>query len=81
MLLIALAVGGWAWPYIGQIPGVERIPLPLGAPAAEQPKKPAVAKVEDHRVLTQRRVGQVHVPSKKAKKRQKAKTRSKYVQR
>jgi hypothetical protein len=79
ILLIAVAVGGWAWPYIGQIPGVERIPL--GAPAAEPSKKPAVAKVEDHRVLTQRRVGQVHVPSKKAKKRQKAKTRSKYVQR
>ncbi|SRR6266478_547076 len=79
ILLIALAVGGWAWPYIGQIPGVERIPF--GAPAPETPKKPAVAKQEDHRVLKERRVGQVHVPPKKVKKRQKAKTRSKYVQR
>jgi hypothetical protein len=77
MMLIALAVAGWAWPYIGQIPGVDRIPL--GAPATE---KPAVARQEEHRVpVKDRRVGQVHVPWKKLKKRQKAKTRSKYVQR
>jgi len=78
MLLIAIAVGGWAWPYVGQIPGAERI-LPVGSPTGE---KPAVAKQDDRRVpMKDRRVGQVHVPSKKVKKRQKAKTRSKYVQR
>jgi hypothetical protein len=78
MMLIALAVAGWAWPYVGQIPGADRI-LPVGAPAGE---KPAVVRQEDHRVpVKDRRVGQVHVHSKKVKKRQKAKTRSKYVQR
>jgi hypothetical protein len=77
MMLIALAVAGWAWPYIGEMPGMERIRA--GAPAGE---KPAVIKQEDRRVpVKDRRLGQVHVHSKKIKKRQKAKTRSKYVQR
>jgi hypothetical protein len=102
ILLIALALGGWAWPLIGQGLGLD--PSATAAPAATNAKKPApeaqrapaqaqpllvrrgekatISKKEDRRILVKdRRSKQVHVSSKKSKRRQKAKTRSQHVQR
>ena len=75
--LIALGLMGWAWPLMGKSSILE-IPK-AAAPVAE---KVAVQRQEERRVVVKdRRVAPVHVNSKKTKKRQKAKTRSKYVQR
>jgi len=75
--LIVLGLMGYAWPLVARSSLIE-IPKPA-APVAD---KVSVARQEERRVAVKdRHVAPVHVNSRKTKKRQKAKTRSKYVQR